>query len=514
MKFHNHQNIAERKQTQSFKVNLRIPKIQIFDLMNVISLSRIVAYWAELQPNAIALKHEDQSITWSELEATTNRLARAYAELGVKKNDFVTISLPNGIEFFESCFALWKLGATPQPVSAKLPVLEREQIVEIANPSIVVGAPAGDHAGFTVLEEDYQPDPNIDAGPLPEVTADVYKVMTSGGSTGRPKLIVSGAPAEYDIDSFSFNFKVQGSVLIPGPLYHNGPFSWAMTGLFLGNQVTITTRFDAENTLRIIQDEQVTTIYLVPTMMQRIWNLPDDIRLSYKVDTLETLWHLAAPCPIWLKEAYIEWFGADVIWELYGGTEAQGGTRITGKEWLEHKGSVGKPTELCEMIIVGENGERLPPGEVGEIFMRPNTGPGTTYRYIGAEAKAIDGGFESLGDLGYMDEDGYLYLSDRLTDMILSGAANIYPAEVEAAIDSLEGVRSSAVIGLPDNDMGNLVHAIVDVPDGNITEEEMLNHLAERLVRYKIPRTVEFVTEPLRDDAGKVRRKTLRAERI
>lgn len=482
--------------------------------MNTISLSSIIAYWAERQPTAIALKHEDQSVTWTEFEASTNRLARAYAELGVKNNDFVTVGLPNGIEFFESCFALWKLGATPQPVSAKLPVFERVQIVEIANPSIVVGAPAADHPGFTVLEEGYQPDANISADPLPEITADVYKVMTSGGSTGRPKLIVSGAAAEYDIDGEAFNFKFQGSVLIPGPLYHNGPFSWAMTGLFLGNQVTITTRFDAENTLRVIQDEQVDTIYLVPTMMQRIWNLPDDIRLSYNVESMETLWHLAAPCPIWLKEAYIDWFGSEVIWELYGGTEAQGGTRITGTEWLDHRGSVGKPSATCEIIIIGENGERLPCSEVGEIFIRPNSGPGTTYRYIGAEAKAIEGGFESLGDLGYMDADGYLYLSDRLTDMILSGAANIYPAEIEAAIDALEGVRSSAVIGLPDEDMGNVVHAIVDVPGENITEEQLLAHLAERLVRYKIPRTVEFVTEPLRDDAGKVRRKTLREERL
>ena len=145
--------------------------------------------------------------------------------------------------------------------------------------------------------------------------------------------------------------------------------------------------------------------------------------------------------------------------------------------------------------------------------MRPITGPGSTYRYIGAEPKAIDGGFESIGDMGYFDEDGYLYLADRQTDMILSGGANIYPAEVEAAIDSCPGVRSSAVIGLPHEDLGNFVHAIVDAPEG-VTEEALLAHLAERLVRYKIPRTLEFSDEPLRDDAGKVRRKSLRQERI
>ena len=169
---------------------------------------------------------------------------------------------------------------------------------------------------------------------------------------------------------------------------------------------------------------------------------------------------------------------------------------------------------MCEMKIVDENGKTLPPGEIGEVFIRPKSGAGTTYRYIGAEAKVMEGGWESLGDIGHMDIDGYLFLSDRLTDMILSGGANVYPAEVEAAIDSCTGVRSSAVIGLPSDDLGATVHAIVDAPDGKLTEDNHLNHLAERLVRYKIPRTIEFVSQPLRDDAGKLRRKALREERL
>jgi bile acid-coenzyme A ligase len=175
------------------------------------------------------------------------------------------------------------------------------------------------------------------------------------------------------------------------------------------------------------------------------------------------------------------------------------------------------------MKIVGEDGEELPAGEIGELFLRPYTGPGSTYRYIGAEAKSLEGGWESLGDMGYMDEDGYLYLADRQSDMILSGGANIYPAEVEAAIDSFPGIRSSAVIGLPHDDLGNAVHAIVDAPGAStpgvstregITEQALLAHLQERLVRYKIPRSIEFTSEPLRDDAGKVRRSQLRSERI
>jgi bile acid-coenzyme A ligase len=482
--------------------------------MTAVSLSRILAYWVDQQPDRVAVSHEGREITFAELEASTNRLARAYTKLGVVPDDFVTIALPNSIAFFEACFATWKLGATPQPVSAKLPKFELDQIVEVGNPKLVVGAAADAHVGVTSLPVGYEADAALSSAMLPERTATSWKAMTSGGSTGRPKLIVTKQPAVRDPDEPFLNFGMRGSVLIPGPLYHNGPFMWATGGLFKGNTVSITTRFDAEQTLQLIEAQRVDTIYLVPTMMQRIWNLPEDVRSKYDVSSLKTLWHLAAPCPAWLKEAYIGWLGADVIWELYGGTEGQGGTVITGPEWLAHRGSVGKPNATCEMKIVDENGNTLPPGAVGEVFMRPTAGPGTTYRYIGAEAKSMEGGWESLGDMGSMDSDGYLYLSDRQTDMILSGGANIYPAEVEAAIDAFPGVRSSAVIGLPHEDLGNYVYAIVDAPAGAVSKDALLAHLAERLVRYKLPRTIEFVTEPLRDDAGKVRRKSLRAERM
>ncbi len=481
--------------------------------MTDVSLSGILAYWASRQPEGAAVVHDADRLTWAELDRRSNRLARAYAELGVEADDFVTIALPNGVEFFEAVFATWKLGATPQPISAKLPRFERDQIIEVGRPKLVVGVPDGSHPHDTTVAPGYAPDATLSDEPLPERTARYFKAMTSGGSTGRPKLIVSHTEARWDPEGDYMNFLSGGSVLIPGPLYHNGPFMWAMIALFKGNRVTVTTRFDAEGTLALIEQERVDTVYLVPTMMQRIWNLPDPVKSRHDLSSLRCIWHLAAPCPAWLKEAYIDWFGPDVIWELYGGTEGQGSTIITGSEWLEHKGSVGRPGEHCEMKIVGEDGNTLGPGEVGEVFMRPKAGPGTTYHYLGAEARAIEGGWESLGDMGYMDGDGYLYLSDRRTDMIISGGANIYPAEVEAAIDAFPGVRSSAAIGLPHEDLGNAVHAIVDAP-GGIDESALLDHLAERLVRYKIPRSFEFVTEPLRDDAGKVRRKALREARL
>ena len=482
--------------------------------MALISLSRIVAHWTAVQPARTALVHEGASLTWGELEARTNRLARAYQALGVKKDDFVTIALPNGIEFFEACLATWKAGATPQPVSSRLPKFERDQIVEVGAPSLVVGVDPGEYAPVACLPAGYKPDSSLANTPLPEVTSISYKAMTSGGSTGRPKLIVSKAPAASDPDVPVLEIPQQGCMLIPGPLYHNGPFLWAMTALFKGCTVVVTTRFDAEETLRLIETHKVDVVYMVPTMMRRIWALPEEVRTRYDLSSLKALWHLAAPCPPWLKECFIEWLGPEVIWELYGGTEGQGSTTIQGTEWLKHKGSVGKPVETCEMKVVGEDGETLPHGKVGEVFIRPLAGAGTTYHYIGAEAKSIEGGWESLGDMGWMDADGYLYLTDRLSDMILVGGANIYPAEVEAALDAFPGVRSSAVIGLPDDDMGARLHAVIDRPEGPADPKAMEAHLAERLVRYKVPKSFEYVDEPVRDDAGKVRRKALREARL
>jgi bile acid-coenzyme A ligase len=481
--------------------------------MAVLPIGRIPAFWVARQGDKPAITHEGRSITWRELDASTNRLARAYEALGVKEGDLVTIGLPNGIGFYEACLATWKLGATPQPISARLPVAEREMIVEVAAPSLVVGAAPGAHGNVTCIDVDFTPDAALSDAELPEKTSRYWKAPTSGGSTGRPKIIVSNDPGAFDPLIPRLQQEIARAQLVPGPLYHNGPFSFSMSGLFCGNHIVVMTRFDAEETLKLLANHHVDWVMLVPTMMHRIWNLPEDVRHKYDLSALRIMLHLAAPCPAWLKEKWIEWLGPMRVHELYGGTEAQGVTWINGEEWLAHRGSVGKPAETCEMKIVGDNGETLGPRETGEVFMRPLTGPGTTYHYLGATSKQIEGGWESIGDIGWMDEDGYLYLADRHTDMILAGGANIYPAEVEAAIDAFPGVRSSAVIGLPDDDMGNTIHALIDAPSG-LDEAALRAHLGERLVRYKIPKTIELAHEPLRDDAGKLRRSALRAERI
>jgi bile acid-coenzyme A ligase len=271
-------------------------------------------------------------------------------------------------------------------------------------------------------------------------------------------------------------------------------------------------KFDALRAIQLIHQYEIDWVLFVPTMMQRIWKLSADVKSSYPLNSLRIIMCTGAPTPSWLKQAWIDWLGAEKIFEAYGGSERIGATEISGTEWLNHKGSVGRPVNGTQVVIIDTAGNVLPHGEVGEVYLLPKTGTQSTFSYIGAAPKLHDG-FQSLGDLGYLDKEGYLYLVDRLTDMIVSGGANIYPAEVEAAIDAFPNVRSSAVIGLPDEDLGQRVHAIVDVMSP-VAENSLIEHVQNYLVRFKIPRSFEFVTEPLRDDAGKVRRYQLREMRI
>ena len=475
-------------------------------------LTRVFSDLAATAPTAPAITHEGVTRTRALLHRRTNRLARAYRQLGVGPGSLVTIGLPNSIEFFEACLAAWKLGATPQPVSSRSPRLELEQIVDLADPPLVVGVEV---PGRASVPAGYEPDPALSDRDLPDLTAAEWKAPTSGGSTGRPKLIIAAMPAVIDVAELTaeiYRLLPGRCHLVTGPLYHNGPFSAAMGNLFLGGHNVVMTRFDASTALELVERHRVDHMYLVPTMMLRIWKLPPGERTRHDLSGLRIAYHLAAPCPPWLKEAWIEWLGADRIWELYGGTEQQVITVISGSEWLRHRGSVGRPVRDGQIRILGPDGAVLAPGEVGEIYLRRAEGAPLTYRYVGATAKSRDG-WESLGDMGFLDQDGYLYLTDRLNDMILVGGANVYPAEVEAALDEHPAVRSSCVIGLPDDELGSRVHAIVQAP-AEVTDEDLRAHLAERLAPHKLPRSFERTDQYLRDDAGKVRRSALRAERL
>ena len=489
----------------------------------MISYGRRLSDLAERGPDRPAVTCGQDHLTRAELESAANRLARDLARGGtagdgtghsgrpVGEGDMVTVALPNSTDWFVAAAACWKLGAIPQPVSAKLPGPELDAILELADPAAVIGVPPERAPGRRTLPVGYRPDPGLPDGPLPDVTSPAWKAPTSGGSTGRPKLIVSGDPALLDDEAPPMFGTPDGCLLMPAPMYHNGPIVWSCTALLAGSHVVVLPRFDAEATLAAIDRYRVDTVYLVPTMMKRIWRLPEDVREGYDLSSLKVVWHLAEPCPVWLKQVWIDWLGPERIFELYAGTEAQAATIITGAEWLAHRGSVGRPAPGTVMICDAD-GNELPPGEEGEVWLR-SLRDRPTYRYVGASARTREGGWESLGDMGRLDEDGYLYLGDRVQDMILTGGANVYPAEVEAAMQEHPGVRSVAVIGLPDEDMGHIIHAIVEADPAEVPEGELLAFTAERVARYKVPRSVEYTDEPLRDEAGKMRRGALKAER-
>ncbi len=476
-----------------------------------------LATLASEQPDNAAVSCSGTTLSRVELQTAATRLARELQSHGVGHGDFVTVALPNSTDWFVAYMACWMLGAVPQPTSAKLPARELAALVELAESKVVIGAP---DTSIALLPDNivhvplgHVPDASWSAEPLPDAISPAWKAPTSGGSTGRPKLIVSGDPALYDSDApLPLGLQPDGCLVMPGPLYHNGPGVWACQALLAGNHVALLPKFDAEATLAAIDEHRGDVVYMVPTMMKRILRLDPEVRLGFDLSSLRIVWHLAEPCPAWLKQEWIDWLGADRIWELYAGTEAQAVTIITGSEWLEHRGSVGRVTS-GEMKICDVDGNDVAVGQQGEVWMRSNRDT-PTYQYVGAEAKVLDGGWESLGDIGWFDDDGYLYLGDRIADMILSGGANIYPAEVEAALNEHPLVESCAVIGLPQDDRANDVHAIVQADASVVADADLLAFLAERLASYKLPRSFEYVTVALRDDAGKVRRSALRSERV
>jgi bile acid-coenzyme A ligase len=486
--------------------------------MSEMTHGEAMSWLARQDPDHLAIVCEQHSLTRIELDGQANAMARAYARLGVGSNDIVALMVPNSIEFYVAALAVWKLGAVPMPVSHRLPDAELGPILDLAQPSLVVGV--DDHrpaaARFNSVAVGFEANSSMDQSPLPPALARYGRALTSGGSTGRPKVVVSHVKAMVDPESEIMGLGPGGVQLVPGPLFHNAPFITSCQGLLRGATLVVMTRFDPAAMLELIERHGVTWMQVVPTMLQRVWRLPDEERLRRDVSTLQVVFSTGGPFPAWLKEAWAGWIGADKLLEAYGSSEQYGGsTLVTGEEALRKPGTVGRP-RYGPPRIVDDDGHEVGVGQVGLIYFERLAQP--NYHYLGAESQIVDG-WETLGDMGYVDEDGYVFLADRRVDMIITGGENVFPAEVEAALDQHPTVRSSAVIGLPDGDLGQRVHAIVDVgrDDGTTADvgpADLVAFLADRIVRYKIPRSVELVSEPLRTDAGKMRRSQLRDERI
>lgn len=485
------------------------------------SWGEAIAYHARRLGDAIAVVTPCGKTSWAELDTLATRLGHLYRERGAGQDSLIAIGLPNGIECVIAVIACWKVGATPLVLPTGLVANECRSILQVAEPALLVGDPenlrdslSDIRAGriLAPLEESLEM-PGSDLG---ERASTYCRATCSGGSTGTPKVIVDHTPAVCDPAAGMYTVLPGSVTLVPGPLYHSGPFLNSFWTLLGGGRLVLMERFDAEQTLQLIQAERPAYLGLVPTMMLRIWRLPEASRANCDMSSLQRVVSSGAPCPPWLMQAWIDWLGPERMFEAYGASERVGGTLISGTEWLQHPGSVGRPTLGRQIRILAPDGKALPAGSVGQVFMRSGDDQSAdSFHYLGAEPERDAQGWVTLGDLGYVDAEGYLYLTDRNCDMVVSGGVNIYPAEIEAAIEAWPGVLCAVVIGLPDDDLGQRLHAIVQMREGCAGDSSQLAiFLEERLSRHKVPRSYEWVRSALRDDAGKVRRGALRRERL
>lgn len=485
-----------------------------------VSFGKRLSELSALHPHRTAIHWVPQTgpvreLSWIELERRSNQLARHLRAVGVDDASLVVIGLPNVPEHFIASYAAWKLGALVLPLKHNLPARERDQLLELGAPATVI-ADWEDLDRPLVTTAAIEESGSLPHDALPDVVPQPGKSIGSGGSTGRPKIIVDPRPwarVPGQLDELGPIGLRTGQVqLVAGPLYHNSPFSWSHYGLFEDHTLVVFERFDAAGVVGAIEGYRVNFGFLAPTMMRRIIQLPGIEERDFS--SIESIFHTAAPCPPWLKRAWIELVGAEQLYEGFGATEAVGSCGIRGDEWLAHPGSVGRPRN-CDLRILSEDGHVCQAGEVGEIYTRPwQEGP--TYAYIGSPpAKSTADGFISVGDMGWVDDEGYLFLADRRTDLIISGGANVYPAEVEAALTEHPGVGDVAVIGLPDDDWGKRVHAVVQLGDSYeaVTDADLREHCRVRLASYKVPKSWEFVEQLPRDEAGKLRRSALVTER-
>lgn len=470
---------------------------------------------AALSPDAPAVTASGRTLTRAELDASTNRLARAYAELGVAQGDYVTIMLPNSIEWIQAAVACWKLGAVPQPLAPRMPDPEFVGLLALRRRALIVGR-VDPGRMIPSVPADFVPDASLSDDPLPEAVSPVWKVMASGGSTGRPKLIEAGGDSRLPAAiGYPLGAQQDDVNLVSVPMSHNTGATMAVIGLLMGHHLVLMPRFEPAEFLRLVTQHRVTFLATVPTIMQRLLPVYRADPDAYDLTSIRRFWHVASLCPPAVKAAWIDIVGPEALWELYGGTELQALTFINGTQWLTHPGSVGVVVS-GEMKVLDDQGRECAPGEEGEVYMRPAPGSRPTYRYIGSEAKSRDG-WDSLGDLGYFDADGFLYLSDRRVDMFTVGGRNVYPAEIESALGAHPEVLSCLAFGIPDpnsGDLGQLPYVQVQVADPALDEAAVTDFLRQHLESYKVPRWVEFVDAPLRDDAGKARRSAERAEVI
>ncbi len=478
---------------------------------------------ARIRPGAPALIVDGEVVTFGELSATARDLAHRLHELGVRRGDRVGVLVPNSAEYFFAIHACGRLGAVVVPVNVHFKADEAGWVVSDSGATAVVVtrdllpalADVADVA-CVVVEDGWPADrPEVDP---PEVIGDGWPtpMAYTSGTTGRPKGVAMGPDdfrrraVGYALGGERWGLDEHDVHLMVGPAYHSGPAYWAQMHLAFGAAVVVMRRWDAEEALALIERHRVTTAHMVPANFQRILALPDEVRDRYDLSSLKIVVHAAAPCPVPLKRAFMDFVGADKVWEYYGASEG-GGTVISPEEWLAKPGSVGRPFPGNEFVILDDDGTELPAGEVGTVWVRPAESSFEYHNDPEKTAAQHRGGFFTVGDAGYLDADGYLFLADRKSDMVISGGVNIYPREIEECLLRHDDVVDCAVLGVPDDEWGEVLYAIVQPRPGAVLDETaVVEWVREHLADYKRPRIVEFVTELPRDPNGKVRKPKLR----
>ncbi|MCX7308810.1 MAG: AMP-binding protein [Afipia sp.] len=500
-------------------------------------------HYSVTTPDKIAfqLLGSGETVSFRQLEERSNQAARLFRNCGAATGDHIVILMENNRQFLELCFGADRSGLYYTAVNTHLLAQEVEYIardcgakVFITSPKyaelvsqikprlnikywFMVGDPAEGFEGWDVASKKQDP------LPIPD-EAQGLDMLYSSGTTGQPKGIqwplLMQPPGQrtmlIDLLCGLYRYDQNARYLSPAPLYHAAPMRHTMTVIKGGGTAFIMERFDAEKALQAIETHRITHSQWVPTMFVRMLKLPEELTRRYDLSSLKFAIHAAAPCPIDVKEKMIAWWGP-IIYEYYAGTENNGFCAITTEEWLSHKGSVGRAI-LGELHICDENGIELPVGNVGEVYFAN----GHPFSYHNDPAKTVSSRnaqqWTTLGDIGRVDEDGYLYLVDRKSFLIISGGVNIYPQEIEDVILSHPAVADAAVIGVPNEDFGEEVKAVIQLLDPSEASDDLatniIEHCKANLSAFKCPRSVDFMAELPRQPTGKLYKRLLREQYV
>ena len=498
-------------------------------------------FWAQAQADparSVLIAPDGEKWSADRLHAECNKLVGGLRAAGLEAGDAFATVLPNGPEFLAAYLAAAQAGLYMVPVNHHLVGPEVAWILADSGAKALLAharfgetaRTAADEAGLpgerrycVGATDGFRPYGDLLAGQTgapPEGRTSGWVMNYTSGTTGRPRGIrrpLSGKhPEETYLGGFLGIFGIRpfddNVHLVCSPLYHTAVLQFAGAALHIGHQLVLMDKWEPEEMLRLIDTHRCTHTHMVPTQFHRLLALPRRTRDAYDVSSMRHAIHGAAPCPDHVKRAMIEWWG-NCVEEYYAASEG-GGAFATAQDWLKKPGTVGRPWPISELAVFDDEGNRLPPGELGTVYMKMST-PGFSYhKDEGKTRKNRIGDFFTVGDLGYLDEEGYLFLRDRKIDMIISGGVNIYPAEIESALLTHPAVADAAVFGIPHDDWGEEVKAVIEPAPGQqpgpALEQALLAHCERHLAGYKRPKTVDFISEMPRDPNGKLYKRRLR----